>query len=186
MEILRFIAEVAEQRRLPFLVIGGLAVNAHGYSRVTADVDVLVRRAEVEAWVDVLGGIGYSPTNRADTFVQLDPPLPGLWPVDLMLVGDSTFAQLASEACETEIQSTRVRIPSVEHLCALKLHVLKQGLPHRDQKDFGDLIHLVHYNRIDATGAPFRHLVEKYGTLAIYERIKQALGGSEGSQGHHS
>jgi hypothetical protein len=184
MEILGFIAEVAERRGLGFLVIGGLAVNAHGYSRLTGDVDVLVRRAEVDAWVAALGEMGYVATNRTETFVQLAPPMAGLWPVDLMLVNDLTFAHLAAEACEAALPGARVRIPSVEHLCALKLHALKQTLPHRDQKDFTDLIHLIRFNRIDPNSSTFRRLVEKYGTTAIHERIQHALSGSEGPQSH--
>lgn len=183
MEILGFIAGIADQRGLGFLVIGGLAVNAHGYSRFTGDVDVLVRRSEADAWVGALGEMGYAPTNRTGAFVQLAPPLPGLWPVDLMLVNDSTFAHLAAEAREANLAGTRVRIPSVEHLCALKLHVLKQALPHRDSKDLTDLIHLIRFNRIDPKDAAFRRLVEKYGTSALYERLVQALSGSQGPEG---
>ena len=181
MEILKYVAAAGDRSRLPFLVIGGLAVNAHGYSRLTADVDILVRRSDAEAWIAVLAELGYATVNRGETFIQLDPPMPGLWPVDLLLVSQRTFEQLEAEAIETDLHGTRVRIPSVEHLCALKLHALRQALPHRDAKDFIDLLHLVRFNRIDPRSATFRILVEKHGTPALHERLLQALALDEDS-----
>ena len=39
---------------LPFLIIGGLAVIAHGYQRNTVDLDYLARRSDREAWQQAL------------------------------------------------------------------------------------------------------------------------------------
>ena len=41
----------ARNRKLEFLVIGGLAVNFHGYSRDSADLDLLIQRDAREAWL---------------------------------------------------------------------------------------------------------------------------------------
>jgi hypothetical protein len=48
---------------VPFIVVGGLAVNAHGYGRQTADVDLVVRLDpnSVENAFRALAGIGYLP-----------------------------------------------------------------------------------------------------------------------------
>lgn len=49
--------------RVPFLVVGGLAVNAHGYGRQTADVDLVIR-LDSPTVVDAfraLESIGYRP-----------------------------------------------------------------------------------------------------------------------------
>ena len=45
----------AEQAKLPFLVVGGHAVILHGYQRNTADLDALIRRTDLDAWVGALG-----------------------------------------------------------------------------------------------------------------------------------
>ncbi len=55
-------------------------------------------------------------------------------------------------------------VPSLDHLIALKLHVLKQGLSHRVIKDFTDVTSLAQINAIDITGDKFRALCEKYGS----------------------
>lgn len=39
------IARALNDARVPFIVVGGLAVNAHGYGRATADIDLVVRLA---------------------------------------------------------------------------------------------------------------------------------------------
>lgn len=47
-----------------FLVVGGLAVNAHGYLRFTKDVDLVVRltREDIDAAFRALKGIDYHPS----------------------------------------------------------------------------------------------------------------------------
>ena len=46
----------AREANLPFLVIGGYAVVAHGYQRNTADLDVLIRRSDLNTWINALPG----------------------------------------------------------------------------------------------------------------------------------
>lgn len=50
MSLLATIVNEANSKTLPFLVIGGHAVNAHGFSRFTKDVDFLVRRENSREW----------------------------------------------------------------------------------------------------------------------------------------
>jgi hypothetical protein len=47
-----------------YLVVGGLAVNAHGYLRFTKDVDLVIRlqTADIVAAFSALGDIGYQPS----------------------------------------------------------------------------------------------------------------------------
>jgi len=48
-----------------FIVVGGLAVNAHGYLRFTNDVDIVIQLSEREivAAFSALQAIGYFPAN---------------------------------------------------------------------------------------------------------------------------
>ena len=71
-------------RELEFLVIGGLAVNFHGYSRDSADLDLLIRREAREQWLALFAELDYSVDKEKDAFIQLSPPKGGAWPVDLM------------------------------------------------------------------------------------------------------
>jgi hypothetical protein len=117
--------ERARTQGLPFLVIGGLAVNWYGYSRETADLDLLISLDARDAWLTLFSELGYSHFSGGGAFVQLSPPTGGEWPVDLMLVREPTFRPMLDEAKEVEIYGERLLVPALNHLLALKLHALK-------------------------------------------------------------
>ncbi len=60
---------------------------------------------------------------------------------------------------------------SLNHLFALKFHVLKQKIPHRGYKDFMDILSLAECNDVDLRSDNIRQLCEKYGSSKIYERL---------------
>ena len=163
----------AEEAKLPFFVIGGHAVIAHGYQRTTTDLDVLIRRSDLDAWMKALAKVDYEPVHVQRTFAQFESKA-GNIDLDLMLVSDETFQKMAADAIMTEIQQTPVSIPSIEHLIALKLHALKQDLRHRRLRDADDVVNLVLQNRINLEESHWREIFEKHGTLDWYERIRKA------------
>lgn len=164
----------ARSRDLRFLVIGGLAVNFYGYSRDTADLDLLIQRDQQAAWRELFSRLGYTLDHDAETFVQLAPPRSGEWPVDLMLVREPTFSPMLADSRQVEMYGTPVRIPSLPHLLALKLHALKHTRPHRFLKDFQDVEGLVRINQLDLKSEKVRELFLKYGNLDLYEKVLHA------------
>jgi hypothetical protein len=64
-----------------YLIVGGLAVNAHGYQRTTVDVDLVIQLQQdnVLAGLRALEGLGYAPRIpvRAEQFA--DPALRESW-----------------------------------------------------------------------------------------------------------
>ena len=110
MEFFCDLEQQASTRRLPFLVIGGFAVNFYGYSRDTADLDLLICRKSVAAWRELFSQFGYSVDRDAEAFIQLAPPSDGEWPVDLMLVGEPTFAPMWADGREVTILGARLKI----------------------------------------------------------------------------
>lgn len=78
---LEAIARALNDAEVPFIVVGGLAVNAHGYGRLTWDVDLAMRlepRVIGRAFV-ALASLGYAPLVpiTADDFA--DPALRERW-----------------------------------------------------------------------------------------------------------
>lgn len=61
---LESIARALNETQVRYLVVGGLAVNAHGYQRLTLDVDLVVqlRTANIQAAFAALSPLGYRPT----------------------------------------------------------------------------------------------------------------------------
>ena len=174
MPIFDQLSRAAEQRGLKFLVIGGHAVIAHGYARTTFDLDLFVEKARRGAWKDLMTGLGYGVQAEQETFVQFAPPSPPSWPVDLMLVSDETFAGLWGDAVATRMESVGVKIPSLRHLLALKLHVLKQGAGHRVVKDMNDVVQLIELSQLDVRTEEFRQLCLRYGNISLYEKLVAA------------
>ncbi len=139
-------------------MIGGHAVIAHGYARTTFDLDLLVARARSAAWEELLVSLGYSVHARHETFLQFNATSPQHWPVDLMLTSAETFAGLWGEAGEARVESVTVRIPSLRHLLALKLRVLKQEVGHRAVEAMNHLVQLIEWNGLDVRAEEFREL----------------------------
>jgi hypothetical protein len=60
---LEAIAAALNDAKVPYLIAGGVAVNAHGYGRLTQDLDLVIRLAPdvVLRAFAALAGLGYSP-----------------------------------------------------------------------------------------------------------------------------
>ncbi|MEO5803979.1 MAG: nucleotidyltransferase [Verrucomicrobiota bacterium] len=166
----------ARNRGLNFLVIGGLAVNFHAYSRETADLDILICRDSRDAWLQLFSELGYTIDQEKGGFIQFLSPNQEAWPIDLMLVNETTFASMFDNAKEVEMFGEKLLIPSLEHLIALKLHALKHSHAGRFMKDFLDVENLVRANKVDLRSNNIRDLFLKYGTLELYEKVSRACG----------
>jgi predicted nucleotidyltransferase len=177
MNILQSIEGAARERGLSFVVIGGLAVIEHGHLRLTADFDFLVPREARDRWHALLLDLGYNAVQQRDAFGQYAAPEGAGWPVDLMFVNEVTFQGIQAAAKPIGIQGARVRLVSLEHLLALKLHALKHSHLGRFLKDFDDVTYLAKANKIDLRSPAIRDLFLKYGNSDLYEKICRACGG---------
>ena len=66
MDALKIIKENSDRDGLPFLVMGGLAINAHGYARQTADIDLLAQKVRREDWKKLMVAAGYQVFQEQD------------------------------------------------------------------------------------------------------------------------
>jgi hypothetical protein len=167
------LAALAHEPQLRYLLIGGHAVIAHGYPRTTFDIDLLVHKEQSALWVTYLAALGYQIKRQEGAFTQFIPP-PGDMDLDLMLVNHATFEGLWQASQVVTLQDQTAKIPSLDHLLALKLHVLKQKLPHRVMKDLDDVIQLVLVNQVDIQTEHYRALFERYGSMDDYAKVIHA------------
>lgn len=174
MNVPELLAACSKNPDLPFLVIGGHAVIAHGYPRTTFDVDLLIRRAQSGSWTKQLIDFGYRLEGQELTFARFSPP-PGGLDLDLMLVDDATFTGMWQTAQTTNLLGIKVKIPGLDHLLALKLHVLKQNQRHRIVKDLDDIIRLVLANGLNVETEHYQKLFAKYGNLELLEKVRAAV-----------
>ena len=171
MNIFDTLEEISAKDGLAYLIIGGHAVSAYGYARVTGDLDILVTRSDRDRWLASLEKRGFKLLHDGGVFLQTTPPEGCRWPLDLMLVNERSFSEFLAASRMIEQAGNKLRVPSLNHLIALKLHALKQGLQHRGFKDFMDILSLAQANALDVHSDNFRALCEKYGSKKIYERL---------------
>src|SRR3954462_14371319 len=84
---MRKVAELFAEHRIDYAIVGGMAVNAHGYVRTTDDVDFLVRAEGLGAIRELATkGVFKTVTGRPRRFtesttgVQFDVLVTGLFP----------------------------------------------------------------------------------------------------------
>ena len=174
MDLIDFIRIGNQEPPLRFLIIGGYAVGAHGHTRATFDVDFLVRRDDHDLWFTRITSAGLKLFGETKAFAQFTQPEGGDG-MDLMFVDDPTFEQMWQASGEREFGGSRARIPSLDHLLALKLHALKQAPPHRTSKDAQDVEILVRRNGLNLSEPRYEQLFVKYGNREIYETFLRIL-----------
>jgi len=96
------IMEALNRANVRYLVVGGLAVVAHGFVRFTADIDLVLDpdSAAMRRAIDALSGLGYRPRAPVG-FVDLsDPEKRRAWVRDK---GLTVFSVFSKEHPATEI-----------------------------------------------------------------------------------
>ena len=176
LNILEVIQQEAEKRELSFMVIGGHAVNAHRFSRRTEDLDLLICKTNRDAWCGVMDTLGYSIFHDGGNFLQFKPPTSGEWPVDFMLVENATFDGMMAKSVTDTVETVEMRLPSIPHLVAMKLHAINHGPPHREMGDLHDIIMMLRQNKIDIESKEMQDVFAKHGNPEQYEQIRRASG----------
>jgi hypothetical protein len=116
---------------------------------------------------------GYRFFREGPTFLQFDPPSAQFLQLDLMLVGDETFAKLMADAVPAPASPEGARVVSLRHLLALKCHAIKHGHEGRIVKDADDVIRLAQANHLDLNEPGVRDLFLKHGTVELYEKVRR-------------
>ena len=169
------VADQFRQAQIPFLLIGGFAVNYYNVSRNTADIDFLIKEEDYARGFEILKKFGYREFHRQSAFAQLKSTKSGFRDVDFIFVDENTFKSLIGAGKEAKIAGQKAIFPSLEHLIALKLHAIKNNPKLRVTKDLPDIIELIRMNRIRVKTSDFRNLCLKFGTQDVYEKILQAF-----------
>ncbi|MEN3282480.1 MAG: hypothetical protein V7607_3620 [Solirubrobacteraceae bacterium] len=141
-----------ERHEVRYVLIGGLAANAHGVRRTTRDVDVIVERSRgnLERLADAAHELEVRSPVIDSRMRELDP----LDPLDLEraanvsldtsegeldvmneATGAPPFERLASRAVVVEVFGTRVPVAGLDDLIALKRAAGREV----DLRDIADL-----------------------------------------------
>jgi len=132
-----------------YAVVGGMALNAHGYRRTTVDVDILVTRDSSKKIHEQLDGLGYIPPfpgsrNLRDTAtgVRIEFLITGEFP------GDGKPKPIAfPDPATASVEIDGIRYLRLENLIELKL---ASGMTNPNRlKDLADVQELIRTLRPD-------------------------------------
>src|SRR5512138_1216557 len=93
-EVLRTFARFFERENIRYAVIGGLALQAWGYSRFTRDVDIVVERSQRDRVVRFAESSGYETLHVSDGYSNHLRGDPQGGRIDFMYVDRSTAEKL--------------------------------------------------------------------------------------------
>jgi len=173
MEILRTISLYVEGKDMPFVVIGGHAVNAYGLSRQTGDLDLIVPLTAKGLWLELMNKLRYRKGQDDDRFTRFRPEHLTAWPIDLMFVDDGTFAKIWEAGDEKDYGAVPAKVASARHLAILKMHALKHYQEHRYARDYNDLIGLLRSGETGISAGELSELCLKYANQEVLNRLLQ-------------
>src|SRR5208282_4051849 len=110
---MRLTVRLLGEKQIPTLVVGGMAVQEHGYPRFTVDVDIVVPVINRAAWE--LKKSGYKDAGKPGLFIE---PETGV-EIDLMQEGDHVNGNQVPQP--SPILTTTPKLCSLETLIDLKL-----------------------------------------------------------------
>ena len=133
---LRALLDSLEEHRVDYVLIGGVAVGAHGYVRATEDLDIVPERSAenlrrlanllvaLDATLPLAGGRPFTPATDVAPLSQgrsmtLDTRYGGL---DLVqrVPGVPGYPELERDAVRSDLLGVPVRVCSLEHLRRMK------------------------------------------------------------------
>ncbi len=140
-------AQRLDREGIDYAIIGGMALNIHGYNRVTQDVDVLLSKAGLEQFKQKCVGLGYVPSfpdaqksyRDAESKVPIEIITTGEYPGD-----GKPKPVVFPEPAFSSVEIEGLRVVKLEQLIELKLASgLTASHRLRDLADVQDLVVLL-------------------------------------------
>ena len=173
------LANDLEQRGIDYMVIGAIALLAHGYPRFTEDIDLVMTSDGLQQFHDQLVGLGYTPAFSGAK-KRLRSTTDGV-PIEVMTTGEfpgdgKPKPVSMPRPADASIEIDGIKFVTLEKLIELKL---ASGISASDRlKDLADVQELI---KIKQLGADFALRLDPY-VRAKYLELEEAVRNSESSQ----
>ncbi|HEX7914721.1 nucleotidyltransferase domain-containing protein [Rudaea sp.] len=139
---LRELHSAMDLAKVSYMLIGGFAVNIHGYVRATHDLDVMVLADDSDLLHDALRKLGYSAIDRRP---DLACYFRGNDRLDVLYARRPISQRLLAQARHADLNGLSVPTISAEGLLGLKIQAFSDD-PRRI-RDLTDMMELVKVNR---------------------------------------
>ena len=143
-QTMRRLVKKLEKANISYAIVGGMAINAHGYERMTKDVDVLLTRQGLTEFRRLFVPKDYSPA----------PHLPRRFvdrknrrTVDILVAGLFPGSGRPGPIAFPDPSNVRQKIRAIQYIDLVTLIQLK--LAARRHRDFGDVVELIRHRNLD-------------------------------------
>jgi hypothetical protein len=170
---LQQVAVAVRESQTRVVLVGGVAVNQHGISRQTFDIDFVIPDTEEVPLAEALQRAGFRTMHRTENFHRFRPPHPDGFIADFLFLDRCTFDQMWDLGEDVELAGCRFRVAAPEHLIRMKLHALRFGRADRMDKDLGDVLQLMRKCGWTPETPAFREACLKHGTEEAYAAVRQ-------------
>lgn len=172
-EVFDLLARIQQRRNIDLLIIGGWALQAHQFTRFTADVDCMTAVENEASLSEDLARAGFECFDEKPAFRRYRHRLDPFMILDVMRVDAVTFAKMAAAAKEFAFIGIKLRAPALPHLIALKLHAARHE--HRTEKDLQDVEALLKANPGVVSAAELRRICDQHGSPELAARLSKWL-----------
>jgi hypothetical protein len=162
------------QSGIPFLVIGGQGLSVHGVQRDTVDLDCLISVEEGSKITEYLLRHGFEEIAHFESFTRFRHRSLVYPYLDIMAVDRATWTKLSAGSQPGPLFGYPVRVPSVLHYVALKLHAIRQN-PERVDKDRLDIVSLIEANPEAASASELEALCSRYAPPGFWDTLRTRL-----------
>jgi len=139
-DLLQEFVSLLHKKRIPFCIIGGLAVNAYAEPVVSLDLDVVVVADRLKDLLTMLNG-EYKVKKYQDR-INISSPFSDLR-VQMQL--DSRYQEFFKRAAMKDVLGYRLPVAAIEDVLRGKIWTAQDGTrrPSKRQKDLADILRLV-------------------------------------------
>jgi len=152
------------------ILVGGFAVNYHGYTRNTLDVDFMIAADDLDAVKQIMKQAGFTNivTEASVAFFSApDSPLRA----DFLCVDRDTLRKLLAGALHARVHGCELKVPALRDLLGMKIFALSQDVARRMGKDLPDIVNLSVLHNLDLE-SDIRPLCDRFGTREVYDLIR--------------
>ncbi len=156
-----------------YILIGGFAVNFHGYTRNTLDVDFMIVAQQFDVLSQIMKQSGFTNIVRDKNvafFSAPDSPLR----VDFLFVDGDTMRKLLANAIVADVHGVKLKVPALMDLIAMKIFALSQDVDRRIGKDLPDIAYLSAIHDLNLN-SDIRPLCDRFGTRRVYALIRRQV-----------
>jgi len=138
-KVLEIISRNLTQNKIPFAVIGAIALGLYGLPRFTSDIDLIVEGRLWPALDSIMERLGYSCYQKTDAFAQFESELGAMGYIDFMFVNtpDGVAILNRSIVVEDELLGKLPVVQPADYII-LKMMAIANN-PDRSIKDEADL-----------------------------------------------